>query len=76
MQDITLTLTLEEAVALTNLVGSLPTAQGAYPLFQKLKSQVEPHLPNHTEEKQGPLSLGLSNDSTVCRRPPKALTML
>jgi hypothetical protein len=34
-------LTLEETVALTNLVGSLPTAQGAYPLFQKLKSQVE-----------------------------------
>ena len=50
--DITLTLTLEEAVALTNLVGSLPTAQGAYPLFQKLKSQVEPHLPNEKEAKQ------------------------
>jgi hypothetical protein len=52
MQDITLTLTLEEAVALTNLVGSLPTSQGAYPLFQKLKSQVEPCLPNEKEVKQ------------------------
>ena len=52
MSDITLTLTLEEAVALTNLVGSLPPAQGAYPLFQKLKSQVEPHLPNEKEAKQ------------------------
>jgi hypothetical protein len=52
MSDITLTLTLEEAVALTNLVGSLPTSQGAYPLFQKLKSQVEPHLPNDKEVKQ------------------------
>ncbi len=49
MSDITLTLTLEEAVALTNLVGSLPTSQGAYPLFQKLKSQVEPCLPNEKE---------------------------
>ena len=52
MSDITLTLTLEEAVALTNLVVSLPTAQGAYPLFQKLKSQVEPHLPKSEEVKQ------------------------
>ena len=52
MQDITLALTLEEAVALTNLVGSLPTSQGAFPLFQKLKSQVEPHLPNDKEVKQ------------------------
>lgn len=52
MQDIALTLTLEEAVALTNLVGSLPTAQGAYPLFQKLKSQVEPMLPKAEEAKQ------------------------
>ena len=51
MSDITLTLTLEEAVALTNLVGSLPTAQGAYPLFQKLKSQVEPRLPKEIEAK-------------------------
>ena len=52
MSDITLTLTLEEDVALTNLVGSLPTAQGAYPLFQKLKSQVETHLPKSEEVKQ------------------------
>jgi hypothetical protein len=52
MSDITLTLTLEEAVALTNLVGSLPTAQGAYPLFQKLKAQVEPMLPKAEEVKQ------------------------
>ena len=52
MPDITLTLTLEEAVALTNLVGSLPTSQGAYHLFQKLKSKVEPHLPNEKEAKQ------------------------
>jgi len=52
MSDITLNLTLEEAVALTNLVGSLPTSQGAYPLFVKLKAQVEPHLPKQEEVKQ------------------------
>ena len=52
METVTLTLTLEEAVAITNLIGSLPTSQGAYPLFQKLKSQVEPHLPNEKEAKQ------------------------
>lgn len=47
MQDVELkvSLTLEEAVAITNLIGSLPTAQGAWPLFEKLKAQVEPHVP-------------------------------
>ena len=45
MSDVTLTVTLAEAVAIVNLLGSLPTAQGAYPLFQKLKEQVEPMLP-------------------------------
>lgn len=52
MQDITLTLTIEEAVAITNLIGSLPTSQGAWPLFEKLKAQVEPHLPKAEEEKK------------------------
>ena len=50
--DIEVKITLEEAVALTNLVGSLPTSQGAWPLFQKLKAQVEPHLPKQEEVKQ------------------------
>ena len=52
MSEIELKLTVEEAVAIVNLLGSLPTAQGAYPMFQKLKSQVEPHLPNEKEAKQ------------------------
>ena len=43
--ELNVSLTLSEAVALTNLVGSLPTSQGAWPLFEKLKAQVEPHLP-------------------------------
>ena len=45
MSDVELKVSLEEAVAIVNLLGSLPTAQGAYPLFQKLKEQVEPMLP-------------------------------
>ena len=45
MSDAKLEMTLEEAVAIVNLLGSLPTAQGAFPLFQKLKEQVEPMLP-------------------------------
>ena len=52
MQDVTLSLSLEEAVAIVNLLGSLPTAQGAFPLFQKLKAQVEPMLPKPEEVKQ------------------------
>ena len=51
MSDVELKLSLSEAVALTNLVGSLPTSQGAWPLFEKLKAQVEPHLPKPDEPK-------------------------
>ena len=43
--DVELKVSLEEAVAIVNLLGSLPTAQGAWPLFEKLKAQVEPHVP-------------------------------
>jgi hypothetical protein len=54
MSDVELkvSLTLEEAVGIVNLLGSLPTAQGAFPLFQKLKAQVEPMLPKPEEVKQ------------------------
>ena len=51
MSDVELKVTLEEAVAIVNLLGSLPTAQGAYPLFQKLKGQIDPLLPKE-ETKQ------------------------
>jgi len=50
MSDAKLEMTLEEAVGIVNLLGSLPTAQGAYPLFLKLKAQVEPHLPKPDEK--------------------------
>ena len=43
--DVELKVSLEEAVAIVNLLGSLPTSQGAHPLSAKLKAQVEPHLP-------------------------------
>jgi len=43
--DVELKLTLEEAVGIVNLLGSLPTSQGAHPLWQKLKDQVEPMIP-------------------------------
>ena len=39
-----LEVTLEEAVAIVNLLGSLPTSQGAHPLWVKLKAQVEPEV--------------------------------
>ena len=45
MSDVELKVSLEEAVAIVNLLGSLPTSQGAWPLFEKLKAQVEPHVP-------------------------------
>ena len=51
-EPITAAITLEEAVAIVNLLGSLPTAQGAHPLWAKLKAQVEPLLPKPEEVKQ------------------------
>jgi len=49
MSDVELKLSLEEAVAIVNLIGSLPTSQGAWPLFEKLKAQVQLHLPKSEE---------------------------
>lgn len=53
MSDVELkvSLTLEEAVAIVNLLGSLPTSQGGFPLWQKLKAQVEAQMPKE-ETKQ------------------------
>ena len=52
MNEVELKVTLEEAVAIVNLLGSLPTAQSAHPLWAKLKAQVEPLLPKPEEVKQ------------------------
>jgi hypothetical protein len=49
MSDVSLSVSLKEAVAIVNLLGSLPTSQGAYPLFEKLKAQIEPLL-NETDK--------------------------
>jgi hypothetical protein len=46
MNEVTLNVTLEEAVAIVNLLGTLPTSQGGYPLWAKLRQQVEPLLSN------------------------------
>ena len=50
MEDVKLEMTLEETVAIVNMLGTLPTSQGGYPLWVKLKEQVEPLLPK--EDKQ------------------------
>ena len=49
--EVELKVSIEEAVAIVNLLGSLPTSQGAGPLWAKLKAQVEPHLPKPEEAK-------------------------
>jgi hypothetical protein len=43
--EITLTLLTQEAIAVANIVGQLPTSSNAYPLFMKLKSQIDAQLP-------------------------------
>jgi hypothetical protein len=42
--DVTLTLTPEEAVAVVNLLGNLPTHSNVAALWLKLRAQVEPQL--------------------------------
>ena len=41
MENVTLTLTLQEAVDVANIIGQLPTQSNAYPLFVKIKGQIE-----------------------------------
>ena len=41
MQDITLTLTVEETNAILQVLGDLPTKTGAWPLIVKIKGQAE-----------------------------------
>jgi len=50
MSDAKLEMTLEEAVAIVNLLGSLPTSQGGFPLWQKLKARVEAQMPKEQPE--------------------------
>jgi hypothetical protein len=49
--EVELKVSIEEAVTIVNLLGSLPTSQGAHPLWAKLKAQVEPMLPKPEEAK-------------------------
>jgi hypothetical protein len=41
MQEITLTLTIEETNAILNVLGELPSKTGAWPLIIKIKDQVD-----------------------------------
>jgi hypothetical protein len=44
MQDITLTLTVEEANAILQVLGDLPTKTGAWNLVVKIKGQAEAQM--------------------------------
>lgn len=44
MQDITLTLTVEETNAILQVLGDLPTKTGAWPLIVKIKGQAESQM--------------------------------
>jgi hypothetical protein len=39
--NVVIKLTAEEAVAVANIIGSVPTSQGVYMLWAKVKQQVE-----------------------------------
>jgi len=49
MNDVTLTLTAQEAVDVINIIGQLPTQSNIHPLYVKLRTQVEPQLPKPEE---------------------------
>jgi hypothetical protein len=50
MNDLTITLTAQEAVDIVNTMGQLPTQSNAYPLYMKLRTQVEAQLPKPEEK--------------------------
>lgn len=50
MQNITLTLSVEETNAILQVLGDLPTKTGAWPLIVKIKEQAEPQIPKPTEQ--------------------------
>jgi hypothetical protein len=49
--DITLTVTTDEANAILQVLGQLPTSSNAYPLMMKIKQQAEAQVPqeDHAE---------------------------
>ena len=49
MSEVAITLTAQEAVDITNIIGQLPTQSNAHPLWLKLRGQVEPQLPKAEE---------------------------
>jgi hypothetical protein len=50
--EVKLEVTLEEAVAIVNLLGTLPTKVGAWPLVIKIKAQAEPQVPQIPQEEK------------------------
>lgn len=49
MQEITLTLTVEEVNAVLQVLGDLPTKTGAFPLVMKIKEQAESQVSKESE---------------------------
>ena len=47
--EVTITLTAQEAVDIVNTMGQLPTQSNAYPLYMRLRTQVEAQLPKPEE---------------------------
>lgn len=45
MQDITLTLTMQEVSGIVEVLNNLPTKSGAYPLVIKITEQVNEQVP-------------------------------
>ena len=54
MDNVTLTLAAQEAVDVVNIIGQLPTQTNAYPLFIKLKAQVEAQIQPPAEATPAP----------------------
>ena len=52
MKEVTLALTIEEANAILEVLGSLPTKSGAYPLVVKINDQVKSQTEQQSEKAQ------------------------
>lgn len=50
MKEIVLTLTVDEANAILQVLGNLPTSSGAWVLLQKIKTQAEASVAKESKE--------------------------
>lgn len=54
-KEVTFTLNAQEAVDIANIIGQVPTQAGVYPIYSKLKAQLEAQLGKEKQKPEDPI---------------------